>query len=110
MLAIAYERASRHWSQSARRYQAFAQTETSPDCQTILQALNDRARQRAADYNQRLKMLHADSLYERDAWHSRLWRWLLLRMGAKAAMTWLVWDEKKYMRLPGLSASPRRHR
>ncbi len=110
LLVLAFQRAVSHWGRAARLYEALAQKESSLDRKAILQALSDRAEQRAADYDRRLQMLHANALHDEDAWQSRLWRWLLLRLGARAALTWLDWDEKGYLRLLGVVAIPRHHK
>ena len=110
LLVIAYERAAHHCTRSARIYQALAEREPDSNRKAILQMSSERDLRRSEDYARRLSRLLAHPLYEEDARTDRLWRWLFLLFGNRAALTWLDWDEKNYLRLFGILASSRRPR
>ena len=110
LLVIAYERAAHHCARSARIYQALPEREPDASRKAILQMLSERDLRRSDDYSRRLGRLLAHPLHEEDTWSDLLWRWLLLRCGDWAALTWMDWDEKNCLRLFGVLTTPRRHR
>jgi hypothetical protein len=108
LLVIALQRAARHWAGASRIYQALADGESDPDRRATYQVLGERAIQRSRDYEHRLDSLVAPLPHGQDTSSARLWRWVVLHLGDRAALAWLEWDERNYLRLFSLVASSRR--
>jgi hypothetical protein len=79
----------------ARIYRALAEREPCERVRAVLH-LSARASERAAwRAEERLWHLGVVALPAHDGWRSRLWRWLLVRAGKRAALEWLAWLERR---------------
>lgn len=87
-------RSCRHARASARVYRGLAERQPDESRRAMLLRLAAHAERRADLKANHLRKFSADSPDNRDRLTSRVWRWVLVRCGIKAALAWLSGIER----------------